>query len=78
MSFTNLGYRFTTEAEAIVARKQAADHYGIPVSQDAVTQYYANYKISPSGDYYFEAEEGLTPVFGEAQDISSLFTSGSI
>jgi len=38
------GYKYDTEAEAIVARKQCADYYGIPVSPDAVTQYWVDYQ----------------------------------
>jgi len=38
------GYKYDTEAEAIVARKQCADHYGIPVSPDDVTQYWVDYQ----------------------------------
>ena len=38
------GYKYNTEAEAIAARKQCADHYGIPVSPDDVTQYWVDYE----------------------------------
>lgn len=37
------GYKYNTEAGAIAARKQCADHYGLPVSSDDVTQYWVDY-----------------------------------
>jgi len=41
------GYKYTTEAEAKLARKQCADHYGLPFSPDsdiaAINQNIMNY-----------------------------------
>jgi hypothetical protein len=37
------GYKYTNEQEAIDARKQCADYYGLPVSPEDVTQYWVDY-----------------------------------
>lgn len=40
------GYKYTTEQEAINARKQCADYYGLPVTPNDVTQYWVNYETA--------------------------------
>jgi len=37
------GYKYATEAEAISARTQCAEHYGLPKSPEDVTIYWVNY-----------------------------------
>ena len=37
------GYKYTNEQEAIDARKQCADYYGLPVTPEDVTKYYVDY-----------------------------------
>jgi hypothetical protein len=62
------GYKFNTEAEAIAARKQAADHYGIPVNPEDVTQYWVDYNVADLDDpkfWYIAYHESLDVVFGE-------------
>jgi hypothetical protein len=78
MASINLGYVFATEAEAQEARQQAANYYGFPLAEDSVTQYYVDYHSTPSGKFCFAYIDGLVPLFGEPQDISELFISGSI
>tara|TARA_R100000900_G_scaffold145687_1_gene132247 strand:+ start:1773 stop:2012 length:240 start_codon:yes stop_codon:yes gene_type:complete len=48
-----LGYKYTLESEAIQARKECADYYGLPTSPDNITIYWVD---------YFEAVDN-TPVF---------------
>ncbi len=38
------GYKYTTEQEAIDARKSCADYYGLPKTSEDVTKYYVDYK----------------------------------
>jgi hypothetical protein len=38
------GYKYTTEQEAIDARKQCADYYGLTVLPEDVTQYWVDYE----------------------------------
>ena len=37
------GYKYITEAEAIIARKDCADYYGLPVTPDDITKYWVDY-----------------------------------
>jgi len=48
-----LGYKYTVESEAVQARKECADYYGLPTSPDNITIYWVD---------YFEAVDN-TPVF---------------
>jgi hypothetical protein len=47
------GYKYTNEQEAIDARKQCADYYGLPTAPENVTKYWVNY----------EAADLDTPIF---------------
>lgn len=40
------GYKYNTEAEAIQARKQCADYYGLPKTPTNITKYYVDYNIA--------------------------------
>jgi hypothetical protein len=40
------GYKYTNEQDAIDARKQCADYYGLPVSPNDVTQYWVDYETA--------------------------------
>jgi hypothetical protein len=40
------GYKYTNEQDAIDARKQCADYYGLPVSPEDVTQYWVDYETA--------------------------------
>jgi hypothetical protein len=41
---TITGYKYTTEEEAIDARKQCADYYGLPKTPKDTTIYWVNYE----------------------------------
>ena len=41
-----LGYKYTNEQDAINARKQCADYYGLPKAPDDVTQYWVDYETA--------------------------------
>jgi hypothetical protein len=65
------GYIFTTETEAIAARKSAADYMGLPKNPNDTTIYWVNYNYSElDGFYYITYVEGLEAVFGEPIDIT--------
>jgi hypothetical protein len=65
-----LGYKYTTETEAIAARKAAADYMGLPVP-NGETLYWVNYNYSElDGFYYITYVEGLEAVLGEPGDIT--------
>lgn len=63
-----LGYTFTTEADAIIARNQAATYKGLPNPQGD-TLYWVNYNHSEiDGFYYIQYVEGLEAVLGTPID----------
>jgi len=65
------GYIFTTENEAIAARKAAADYMGLPKNPNDTTIYWVNYNYSElDGFYYIVYVEGLESVLGEPTDIT--------
>jgi hypothetical protein len=65
------GYIFTTETEAIAARKAAADYMGLPKNPNDTTIYWVNYNYSDlDGFYYIIYVEGLESALGEPSDIT--------
>lgn len=64
------GYIYTTETEAIGARKTAADYMGLPVP-GGETIYWVDYNYSElDGFYYITYVDGLEAVLGEPSDIT--------
>jgi hypothetical protein len=65
------GYKYTTEQEAINARKQCADYYGLPVAPDDVTQYWVNYETAELDTpvfWYIVFDESIEMILGESTD----------
>ena len=59
-----IGYKYTTEQEAIDARTQAASYMGLPNPQGD-TLYWVNYNHSELDNfYYIQHVEGLEVVLG--------------
>jgi hypothetical protein len=58
------GYKYQTEQEAIDARKQCADYYGLPVSPEDVTQYWVDYQTADDF-FYIIFDESILPILGE-------------
>lgn len=60
-----LGYKYTTETEAIAARQTAADYMGFPVP-GGETLYWVDYQYSElDGFYYITYVEDLEKALGE-------------
>ena len=62
------GYKYTTEQEAIDARKLCADYYGLPVSPEDVTQYWVNYEeanLDTPIFWYIIFDESIRDILGE-------------
>lgn len=62
------GYKYTNEQEAIDARKQCADYYGIPVAPDDVTQYWVDYETAELDTpifWYIQFDESIRVILGE-------------
>lgn len=62
------GYKYTNEQEAIDARKQCADYYGLPVTPDDVTQYWVDYETAELDNpifWYIVYDESIRVILGE-------------
>jgi hypothetical protein len=69
-----LGYKYTTETEAIKARKSAATYMGLPVP-NGETLYWVNYNYSElDGFYYITYVDGLEPALGEPIEFEITYT----
>jgi hypothetical protein len=65
------GYKYTTEQEAINARKQCADYYGLPVTPDDVTQYWVDYETAQLDTpifWYIVFDPSIGMILGEPTD----------
>jgi len=62
------GYKYTNEQEAIDARKQCADYYGLPKTPDDVTQYWVDYETAELDTpifWYIVFDESIRSILGE-------------
>jgi hypothetical protein len=62
------GYKYTNEQEAINARKQCADYYGLPVSPEDVTQNWVDYetaKLDTPIFWYIQFDSSIEMILGE-------------
>ncbi len=62
------GYKYTTEQEAIDARKQCADYYGLPKSLDDITKYWVDYQETELDNpvfWYIVFDESIRIILGE-------------
>ena len=62
------GYKYTNEQDAIDARKQCADYYGLPVAPDDVTQYWVDYETAELDTptfWYITFDESLEVALGQ-------------
>lgn len=62
------GYKYTNEQEAIDARKQCADYYGLPVAPEDVTQYWVDYETAELDNpifSYIVFDESIRVILGE-------------
>lgn len=63
-----LGYKYTTEQEAIDARKACADYYGLPKSPEDVTQYWVDYNEASLDNpifWYIVFDESIEMILGQ-------------
>ena len=66
------GYKYTTEVEAIAARKECADFYGLPKSPEDETLYWVNYNEATLDIpifWYIVYVDGLEVIFGAPTEI---------
>ena len=63
-----IGYKYTTEQDAINARKQCADYYGLPVSPEDVKQYWVEYETALLDTpifWYIQFDSSIEMILGE-------------
>jgi hypothetical protein len=63
-----LGYQYFIEQDAINARKECADYYGLPVSPDDVTQYWVDYETAEFDNpvfWYIVFDESIEQILGQ-------------
>jgi hypothetical protein len=61
------GYKFNTEQEAIDARKQCADYYGLPKTPTDTTLYWVDYQESELDTpifWYITFDESIEAILG--------------
>jgi hypothetical protein len=62
------GYKYTNEQEAIDARKQCADYYGLPVTPEDVTKYWVDYETAELDSpifWYIVFDSSIEMILGE-------------
>ena len=62
------GYKYITEQEAIDARKQCADFYGLPKSPEDITQFWVDYQEASLDTpifWYIIFDESIRDILGE-------------
>jgi len=70
------GYKYNTESEAIAARKQCADFYGLPITPDDVLKYYVDYQEASLNTpifYYIEIYDGVREILGDPETFDVVF-----
>lgn len=70
------GYKYNIESDAIAARKQCADFYGLPITPDDVLKYYVDYQeanLNTPIFYYIEFYKGVKEILGEPETFDVVF-----
>jgi hypothetical protein len=63
-----IGYKYTNEQDAINARKQCADYYGLPISPEDVTQYWVDYETAEFDNpvfWYIVYDASIEQILGQ-------------
>ena len=71
-----LGYKYTTEQDAIDAREACDTYYGIPVSPDDVTQNWVEYQTANLDTpifWYITHDDSLNIVLGEPIEFEVIY-----
>jgi hypothetical protein len=70
------GYKYTTENQAIAAKLQCNEYYGIPLNPGDVTQNWVDYQFAELNDpqfWYIVYDETLLPVLGIPIDFTVIY-----
>jgi hypothetical protein len=71
-----IGYKYIVEQDAIDARKQCADYYGLPINEEDVTKYWVNYETSYHDVpifWYIIFDESIREILGEPTNFDVIF-----
>lgn len=63
-----IGYKYETESDAMQARKDCADYYGLPKTPDDITKYWIDYSFAELNDpqfWYIIYDESILVILGE-------------
>jgi len=60
-----LGYQYFIEQEAIDARKECADYYGLPKAPEDETIYWVDYNYSELNFWYIIFDESIENILGK-------------
>ena len=70
------GYKYTTENQAIAAKLQCNEYYGIPLNPGDVTQNWVDYQFAGLNTppfWYIIYDETLLPVLGTPIDFTVIY-----
>ena len=68
-----LGYQYFIEQEAIDARKECADYYGLPKTPDDITQYWVDYNTAEFNTpifWYIVFDESIEMILGQPTEFN--------
>jgi hypothetical protein len=71
-----IGYKYDTEQNAIDARKQCADYYGLPVNPEDTTIYWVDYQKASLNEpifWYIVHDDSLDNVLGYPIEFDVVF-----
>jgi len=70
------GYKYTTENQAIEAKLQCNEYYGIPLNQNDVTKNWVDYQFAKLNEpqfWYIVYDETLLPVLGQPIEFTVIY-----
>ena len=73
-----IGYKYDTEQDAIDARKQCADYYGLPVSPEDTTLFWVDYQTASLNEpifWYIVHDDSLDDVLGYPIEFDVVFNA---
>lgn len=76
-----IGYKYDTEQDAIDARKQCADYYGLPVSHEDTTLFWVDYQTASLNEpifWYIVHDDSLDDVLGYPIEFDVVFNAPTL
>lgn len=76
-----IGYKYDTEQDAIDARKQCADYYGLPVTPEDTTLFWVDYQTASLNEpifWYIVHDDSLDDVLGYPIEFDVVFNAPTL